>query len=176
MPPRFSRWEKSILASKLQKTGLLGVNADGDLKLKSQCSFTIPKILGLSKWSEAAQSYLTLCDPMDCSLPGSSLHGILQARVLGWVAISFSRGSSRPRDQTQVSCIAGKCFNLWATREAHKFESHHEFKFRIFHAAFILSSARKKLKLGSTVLSSSLKHSEFVRFFFSQAKKILLNS
>ena len=58
------------------------------------------------------------CDPMDCSLPGSSVHGILQARVLEWVAISFSRGSSRPRDQTQVSRIAGRFFTLWATREA----------------------------------------------------------
>ena len=50
----------------------------------------------------------TLCAPMDFKLPGSSDHGILQARVLKWVAISFSRRSSRPRDQTQVSCIAGK--------------------------------------------------------------------
>ena len=65
------------------------------------------------------QSCQTLCDPMDCSLPGSSLHGILQARVLEWVAISFSRGSSQPRDQTRVSLIPGRCFNLWATREAH---------------------------------------------------------
>ena len=54
---------------------------------------------------------------MDCSLPGSSLHGILQARVLEWVAISFSRGSSWPRDWTLVSCIPGRLFNLWATRE-----------------------------------------------------------
>ena len=53
------------------------------------------------------QSHLTLCDPMDCSPLVCSVHGILQARTLGWVAISFSRGSSRPRDQTQVSCIAG---------------------------------------------------------------------
>ena len=53
------------------------------------------------------------------SPPGSSVHGILQARILEWVAISFSRGSSRPRDQTQVSHIAGRRFNLWATREAH---------------------------------------------------------
>ena len=67
---------------------------------------------------EVAQSRPTLCDPMDCSLPGSSLHGILQARILEWVAISFSRGSSQLRDRTWVSCIAGKCFNLWATREA----------------------------------------------------------
>ena len=56
--------------------------------------------------SKVAQSCLTLCDPMDCSPPGSSIHGILQARILEWVAISFSRGSSRPRDQTQVSRIA----------------------------------------------------------------------
>ena len=55
---------------------------------------------------------------MDCNLPGSSLHGILQARVLECVAISFSRGSSRPRDQTSVSHIPGRRFNLWATREA----------------------------------------------------------
>ena len=58
--------------------------------------------------SEAAQSCPTLCDPMDCSIPGSSVHGIFQARVLEWVAISFSRGSSRPRDRTRVSCIAGR--------------------------------------------------------------------
>ena len=67
--------------------------------------------------SEVAQPCLTLCDPMDCSLPGSSIHEIFQARVLEWVAISFSRGSSRPRDRTQVSCIAGKRFIIWATRQ-----------------------------------------------------------
>ena len=55
---------------------------------------------------KVTQLYLTLCDPMDCSPPGSSIHGILQARILEWVAIPFSRGSSRPRDGTLVSCIA----------------------------------------------------------------------
>ena len=60
--------------------------------------------------NEVAQSYLTLCDPMD--LPVFSIHGILQARILKWVAISFSRGSSRPRDQTRVSCVGGRHFNL----------------------------------------------------------------
>ena len=68
--------------------------------------------------SEVAQSCPTLCYPMDCSPPGSSIHGIFQARILEWVAISFSRGSSQPRDRTQVSHIAGRCFNLCATREA----------------------------------------------------------
>ena len=67
--------------------------------------------------SEVAQSCPSLCDPMDCSLPHSSIHGIFQARVLEWVAISFSRGSSRPRDWTQVSRIVGRRFNLWATKE-----------------------------------------------------------
>ena len=71
------------------------------------------------KESEVAQLCPTICDPMDCSLPGSSLHGILQARVLEWVAISFSRGSSQPRDRIWVSCIPGRGFNLWATREAY---------------------------------------------------------
>ena len=51
---------------------------------------------------------------MDCSPPDSSIHGILQARILEWVAISFFRGSSWPRDQTQVSCIAGRFFIIWA--------------------------------------------------------------
>ena len=68
--------------------------------------------------SEVAQSCLTLCDPMDWSPPGSSVHGILQARILEWGAISSSRGSSQPRDWTWVSYIAGRRFTLWATREA----------------------------------------------------------
>ena len=82
------------------------------------CEFKLD--LAKAEENEAAQSCLTLCNPMDCSLPGSSLHGILQARVLEWVAISFSRGSSRPSDRTWVSCIPGRCFNLWATREAQR--------------------------------------------------------
>ena len=65
-----------------------------------------------------AQSRLTLCSSMDCSSPDSSVHGILQTRILEWVAIPFSRGSSQPRDQTPVFCIAGRFFTVWATREA----------------------------------------------------------
>ena len=64
--------------------------------------------------SEVAQSCLTLCDAVDCSLPGSFVHGILQARILERVAISFSMGYSRSGDQTRVSSIAGRRFNLWA--------------------------------------------------------------
>ena len=61
---------------------------------------------------------MTLCGTMDCGLPGSSVHGILQASILEWVAIPFSRGSSQPRDRTVVSCITGRFFTIRATWEA----------------------------------------------------------
>ena len=64
------------------------------------------------------QSCLTLYNPVDYSPQGSSVHGIQQARILDWVAAPFSRGSSRPRDWTWVSCIAGRFFSIGATREA----------------------------------------------------------
>ena len=64
------------------------------------------------------QSCLIHCNPMDCSPPGSSVLGISQARLLEWVAMPSSRGSSPPRDRSQVSCIAGRFFTIWATREA----------------------------------------------------------
>ena len=75
--------------------------------------------LSPSPWKSerVAQLCPILCDPMDYSLPGSSVHGILQARILEWVVISFSRGSFQPRNRTQVSCTAGRFFTLWATRE-----------------------------------------------------------
>ena len=73
---------------------------------------------------KVTQLCLTLCNLMDYSLPEASVHGILRARILEWVAIPFSGGSSWPRDWTQVSCIAGRFFfffffTAWATREAH---------------------------------------------------------
>ena len=64
------------------------------------------------------QSCLTLCNLMDCSWPGSSVHGILQSRILEWIDIPFSRVSSWSRDWTLVSCIAGRFFTVWAPREA----------------------------------------------------------
>ena len=63
------------------------------------------------------QLCLTLWDHMGCTAPGSSMPGILKARILEWVAISFSRGSSQPGDQTWVSCTAGRFFTAWASRE-----------------------------------------------------------
>ena len=71
----------------------------------------------IQKWSHFCESCWTLCDPMDCNLSGFSDHGIFQARILEWVAISLSRGSSQPRDWTWVSCIAGRRFTILATRE-----------------------------------------------------------
>ena len=62
---------------------------------------------------KVAQSCPALCDPTDYTV-----HGILKARILEWVAFPFSRGSSQPSDRTQVSCIAGGFFTVWATREA----------------------------------------------------------
>ena len=74
---------------------------------------------GIESESEVAQLCPALCNPMDCSLPGSSVHGIFQARIREWGAIAFSRGSSQSRDWTQVSRIVGRHFIVWATREGH---------------------------------------------------------
>ena len=62
--------------------------------------------------AKSLQSYRTLCDSVDCSPLGSSVHGILQARILEWLAIPFSRGSSQPKGRTWVSCIAGRFFTI----------------------------------------------------------------
>ena len=87
--------EKVDLKLNIQKTKIM---ASGPIKVKFE--------------SELALLCPTLRGPMDCSPPGSSIHVILQARILEWVSFSFTRGSSWPRDQTQVSRIAGRHFNL----------------------------------------------------------------
>ena len=74
-------------------------------------------------WSSQPLSHSQLfCHPTDCSPPGSSVRGILQARILEWVAIPFSRGASWPRDRTCISCIAGGFFTIWSFREADTFQ------------------------------------------------------
>ena len=78
------------------------------------CAHTHTHTYEKCRWSR--QSCLTLCDPVDCSPPSFSTHGIFQARVLEWVAIPFSRGSSPPRDQTQIFWTAGRCVIVWATQ------------------------------------------------------------
>ena len=82
------------------------------LGMKWKLTFSSPVATAEVKWSEVAQSCPTLCSPVDYSLPGSSIHGIFQARILEWVTISFSRRSSRPRDRTWVSLIVGICFTV----------------------------------------------------------------
>ena len=99
--------------------------------LKAELSLVIPgslcffnDVTGLSSQCMPPKSLHlcpTLCDPIDCILPGSSVHGILQARILEWVAMPSSKGSSQPRDWTRVSyvsCIAGGFFTTSATQEA----------------------------------------------------------
>ena len=93
--------------------------------LQSQSSPSQSYFISLSPLSDCVytkllQSCLTLCDPMDCSLPDSSVHGILQARILEWVAMSSSRGYSWPRDRTLISCISRipvRLFIHWPTWE-----------------------------------------------------------
>ena len=103
-----------------------------DMELKTSCSALLlhklifwfaksfPQQIALLFWYSdprsvcvlVSQSCSTLCDLMDYSPPSSSVHGIFQARTLEWVAISFSKGSSQPRNRTQVSCTAGRFFPL----------------------------------------------------------------
>ena len=82
-------------------------------QLKAQNKMFVCSLHHEVKWSEVAQSCPTLSDPMDCSLPGFSVHGIFQTIVMEWIAISFSRGSSWPRDQTRVSHIVDRRLRLW---------------------------------------------------------------
>ena len=90
-----------------------------DIILKSR-DITLPTKVCIVKEVKVwvSQSCLNLCNPVDYSLPGSSFHGVIQARILEWAAISFSRGSSWTRDRIWVSCIVGRFFTIWATKEA----------------------------------------------------------
>ena len=100
----FTKWETGIQTIKVENSGEWAINWTNELYICVCVLFT--------------KSCLTLCDPMNCSPPGSSVHGISKARILEWVAIPFSRGSFWHRDWTQVSCIAGRFFTNWANREA----------------------------------------------------------
>ena len=97
----------------LQSMGSQRVGHNWGTELILRCIYAESEVKVL-----VAQLCPTICNPMDCSLPGSSVHGILQAGTLEWVSISFSRGSSWLRDWMQVSCIARGFFITWAYREA----------------------------------------------------------
>ena len=105
---------------------------------------TVTVVLGCLAESEVAQSCLTLSDPMDCSLPGSSVHGIFQTRVLEWVAISFSRGSSRPRDRIRNSS------NSW-TKWYLGIVGKQNACLQLFLSALILSGSNQTCELGLEV-------------------------
>ena len=89
-----------------------------------------PQIINFNKiwiccYCLIAKLCLTLCDPMECSPPDSSVHGTSQARILKWIAISYCRGSSWPKNWTHVSCTGRWILYHWATREAHEYPSPH---------------------------------------------------
>ena len=118
MPWQLSKPEKSkpesvlVNASRLRSWNLRTTNHKQKTRLSQ-----IKQLLKLwteLNWTESRSVVSTLCDLMDYTV-----HGILQAKILEWVAFPFSRGSSQPRDRTQVSRIAGRFFTSWATREAH---------------------------------------------------------
>ena len=81
-------------------------------KLKTEGHKLKPSICHLKVKVSVAHLCPTLCDPMDCSSPGSSVHGLFHTKILEWVAISFFSGSSQPRNRTQVSCITGRFFTV----------------------------------------------------------------
>ena len=114
-PAELHIWDKRSLKKK--KNGFFGILCFPLVSIWSlyEPNSFISSYLG--KESEVTQLCLTLCDSMDCSLSGSSIRGILQARILEWIAISFSRGSSQPKEWTHVFLIAGRLFTLWATSE-----------------------------------------------------------
>ena len=117
-------WEKEGLRWSLKEEACLMLNTFWTVcwltvhltRVKSKDTNT-HSVLHRSHLCLVTQSCPTLCDPMDYSPPGSSVHGISQARILEWVAISISKGSSLPRDRTWVS-FSGRFFANWATREA----------------------------------------------------------
>ena len=110
------------------------------------------------QWGVVAQLCLTLCDPVDWILPGSSVHGILRAGILEWVVMSSSTGSSQPRDRTQVSCIAGRLFTIWAIWEAPECSSFGTVMLNIKNSAFCsyFSNIHNLLQLLENKASSSL--------------------
>ena len=112
------KWSRSVVSNSVPTdSSPLGSAIPGILQART-LEWVAISFSNAWKWKAKMKSSPTLSDPTDCSLPGSSAHGIFQEEYWSGVAISFSRGSSRPRDWTQVSHIAGRRFNLWPTREA----------------------------------------------------------
>ena len=116
--PKKSVWKRATRINESEPSYLTSYKVNIQKGTISQYTSN-KKILTSAVPCLVAQSYLTLCNPVDWMLPGSSVHGILQARILEWVATPSSRGSSQPRNGTHVSCAADRFFTSWATREDH---------------------------------------------------------
>ena len=108
----------SVVSDSLQPHRLVACQVPLSMEFSRQEYWFQIITLYTSNVCSVAKSCPSLCDTMDCSPPGSSVHVILQARILEWVVVSFSRWCSWPRDQTHVSCIGRRILYHWATREA----------------------------------------------------------
>ena len=108
-------WSGSLTKSQREEVSLVPWSNDRSGQTYFTRPWKAPSIITLCVW--VSQSCPTLCDPMNCSPPVCSVHEVLQARILEWVAIPFSRGSSQPRDWTWVSCISCRFFTLWTIRK-----------------------------------------------------------
>ena len=149
-------WNVINLLLQLKKKKLRFSNFEELVKNEIYCKnkYSLKNIYALCVHAKTLQLCPALCDPMDCSLPNSSVRGILQARILEQVAIPFSRGSSRPRNQTQVSCTAGQFSTVWATREAHIST---ELSYTLFNASIKFGVSHRQHN--SEVLSSDKEES-----------------
>ena len=111
------KWQPTPVLLPRKSHGRRSLVSMGSQRVGHDRATSLYNLMWTPKWSEVkvkvAQLCLTLCDPMNYSV-----HGILQASILQWVAVPISRGSSQPRDRTQVSCVTGGFFTVWATREA----------------------------------------------------------
>ena len=113
--PQYHLTQELEFVSILSSYNMSYINLGTKSRPANETSSLSSRSLYSSEKVKVAQSCPTLCNPMDYTV-----HGILQARILEWVAFPLSRESSQPRDRAQVSCIAGGCFTTWATREASK--------------------------------------------------------
>ena len=108
MVPSSTKWSISVRSQQVPSVQANSRSPCLSLKDSTRHSDSCaPHLVFCREGCVSAQLCLTLCDPMNCSLPGSLLRGISQSSILGWVAIPFSKGSSQPRGRTQVSCTAG---------------------------------------------------------------------
>ena len=109
------KWSHSVVSDSLQSHGLAAYQAPPSMGFSREQYWSGVPLPSLIFKASIMKMKVKLFSPV---LPGFSIHEVFQARVLEWAAISFSRGSSQPRDWTQVSCIADRCFTAWTAREA----------------------------------------------------------